>query len=108
MPDIEKVIKGLERCAIIGDWDCNKCPYGNANTPISECQRKMLTDAVSMLKEKRDAVLVVRCRDCVWWNKTNENNKHMCILEESLTCSYDFCSHGEILEIEEAENDGNA
>lgn len=75
MPNMENVIKGLEEC--IGNGNCTKCQYGSAKQALS-C-KKLLVDALVMLKEQeakieqlnrfingfsRDAIPVVRCKDC--------------------------------------------
>ena len=47
MPDREKVIEGLECCAV--KQDCNGCPYSRFN-PM--CQDDMNKDALALLKEQ--------------------------------------------------------
>ena len=41
-----------------------------------------------------DAVPVVRCKDCKWWYKEDEENKCLEFADIPLT-DEDFCSHGE-------------
>jgi len=78
MPDIEKVIKGLECCSVENDWNCNDCPYGNPNVPISECIHPLLTDAVALLKRREpvkaikqgdDSYLCDNCEETVGWEE---------------------------------------
>ena len=78
MPDMEKVIKGLECC--LGSNDCDvepeeDCPYKG----MCLCAMALRLDILALLKEQearieqlnrfvngfsRDAVPVVRCKDC--------------------------------------------
>lgn len=49
MPDLEKVIKGLE-CHLGNDknhYDCDNCQYGPMN---NECDAKLVADALALLK----------------------------------------------------------
>ena len=53
MPDLEKVIKGLEMC--IKDIECTGCPYeGECFDAINDRQfgESMMTDALALLKEQ--------------------------------------------------------
>lgn len=50
MPDREKVIQGLERCA---GTDCTGCPYQG----ISPCQNKLAEDALALLKDQEARVM---------------------------------------------------
>ena len=64
MPDREKVIKGLECCAV--KQDCNGCPYSRFN-PM--CQDDMNKDALALLKEQeavepRVSTAEQRCGHC--------------------------------------------
>ena len=71
MPDIEKVIKGLELCKYDPDpgqenkgiHSCVKCPYYNDGI-MPDCQ-VMFTDAIELLKEqlKTKTVVCQRCGD---------------------------------------------
>ena len=59
MNDSEKIIKGLETCIDIvpGKYTCNECPYeidGNC------CEIHLAKDALTMLKEKQEAVHVTQ------------------------------------------------
>ena len=45
MPDMEKVMRGLERCA---GTDCIGCPYQRR----SPCQNKLAADALALLKKQ--------------------------------------------------------
>ena len=56
MPDIEKVIKGLE-CCFRGN-DCRNCPYKevfNPERPNLDCIDMTREDAIALLKEYRGA-----------------------------------------------------
>ena len=48
MPDMEKVIKGLEHCMS----HCTGCPYENSDG----CASKLQTDAIALLKEQEGQV----------------------------------------------------
>jgi len=49
MPDLEKVIKGLECCAF---GDCTPCPYTE-----TRCQEHLCGDALDLLKEQEPRVM---------------------------------------------------
>lgn len=66
MPDIEKVIKGLECCLKESDHlysnPCNGCPYEG-----QECIDRMKADALNLLKEQKNASKrnpVIVCPHC--------------------------------------------
>jgi len=65
MPDIKKVINGLEHC--MSESLCYKCPYKNAD----ECENgkyyysKAIEDAIILLKEQPE---IIRCKDCKYWH----------------------------------------
>lgn len=92
MPDLEKVIKGLE-CCILRDPDdharCSQCSYG------SNCVNRLKMDALELLSAP-DRVRVVRCRDC-------KHSKRMCQPWNDLICDKHgganlpdwFCADGE-------------
>ena len=48
MPDIEKVIKGLECCKV----GCTDCPYRG----ISDCVTSLNNDAIELLKEQQKEI----------------------------------------------------
>ena len=53
MIDLDKVIKGLERCKLYNKVNCDKCPYdynGRGNGK-SECTAELASDSLAMLKE---------------------------------------------------------
>ena len=50
MPDMEKVIKGLEECA--GTRNCTKCQYEKEKQALS-C-KKLLTDALELIKSAKN------------------------------------------------------
>ena len=52
MPDVEKVLKGLECCLRINDnARCKECGYWR-NTPDNLCERRLKEDALELLKER--------------------------------------------------------
>ena len=55
MPDIEKVIKGLEccYCNFPKTMDCNNCPYDKICYHDKACSL-MLRDALELLKEQQE------------------------------------------------------
>lgn len=58
MPDLEKVIKGLEMC--IKDIECTGCPYeGECFDAIDDRQfgESMMRDALALLKEQEPRIL---------------------------------------------------
>ena len=81
MADVEKVIKGLhQHCECSLFYRCGECPYYAVSDGQFSCKDRLLDDALAMLKEleamieqlnrfangfSRDAVPVVRCKDCV-------------------------------------------
>lgn len=53
MPDVEKVIKGLERC--IADVGCDGCPYEDKCYSQDRCEQfsePMMRDVLALLKEQ--------------------------------------------------------
>ena len=56
--DIEKVIKGLERCTKHDGSECPQCPYYNG-----ECTNDLMVDALSLLK-KQEPMRVLSQREC--------------------------------------------
>ena len=55
MADIEKVIKGLERCSKHDGSECPHCPYFNG-----ECTDDLMSDALSLFKEQEDTIRQLR------------------------------------------------
>ena len=51
MADREKVIKGIECCAIKQDV-CLECPYLSFRTAVGSCIDKLMIDALELIKEK--------------------------------------------------------
>lgn len=54
MPDIEKVIKGLEgvyRCISPVNHTCGDCPYQDNHV---ECVRRVLSEAIALLKKDEE------------------------------------------------------
>lgn len=58
----EKVIKGLECCAIPGG-DCHRCPYDKYGIEGLECENKLVADALALLKA--DQTELIRQRDII-------------------------------------------
>lgn len=88
---MEKVIKGLEICSEHGSWhglDCKlneaykDCPYRGCETG---CIVTIAKDALALLKEQPQ---IVRCKDCIWFHKPDEETKKSC------KCNY----HGSVTE----------
>ena len=54
MPDREKVIKAVDIC--IGHGHCEDCSYCliGAGYTTMDCRKRMLTDALALLKEQED------------------------------------------------------
>ena len=50
LPDVDKVIRGLEQCADI-DSECAKCPYKDLDASV--CDVKLYTDAIDLIKAQR-------------------------------------------------------
>ena len=48
LPDMEKVVKGMEQCCKEDPNFCKSCPYYN----IDECYNVVLAEALELLKEK--------------------------------------------------------
>ena len=56
MAELDKVIKGLERCKLYNKLNCEKCPYdynGRGNGK-SECTAELASDVLELLKEQDD------------------------------------------------------
>lgn len=61
MPDIEKVIKGIE-CSLNHHTEiCEECPYYDLFKQEKHCGRQLKLDAIALLKEQPD---IVYCKDC--------------------------------------------
>lgn len=124
MPDIEKVIKGLEVCAHCeSGFFCGDCPYEGTNE--RNCIEFLTEDALALLKEQQDNIYaletllmkygyefngykkdyaeIVRCKDC----------KHSHEFYGSLHCRHIggmrtedwFCADGEIRKDELSKSD---
>ena len=52
MTEQEKIVKGLECIAEIGECDCNDCEYAEDGNPAKyyKCQEKFAKDAITLLK----------------------------------------------------------
>ena len=62
MPDIEKVIKGLEHCTTYG-CTCDKCDYWEHNRVEDDphCGDVLMRDALELLKEQQPKKPVYDC-----------------------------------------------
>ena len=59
MPDLEKVIKGLECCfGEIAICAQNECPYYEGHNDY-ECERKLMMDALELLKAQEPRVMAL-------------------------------------------------
>ena len=65
MPDMEKVIKGLEVCTSIEDGEsCPKeCPYYQ---DVCYGYDQLMRDALALLKEHEE---IIQCKDCYYYHK---------------------------------------
>lgn len=122
MPDLRKVLDGLEHCARMKpcdkcpyDQDCKKTPRNNAvmadaltllreqNSKIIELkqERQRLRGYAFELLDAPDRVKVVRCGDCRYWEPpTKEEVEDGCTYgrcrDTGAGCDVtDFCSSGE-------------
>ena len=69
MPDVEKVIKGIEQCLI---GACKPCPYYN-NDVSCGCKDKLMEDSIALLKAQEPRVMTLEevtedCPDVVWFD----------------------------------------
>ena len=61
MSDTEKVIKGLE-CCLTFDSPCGDCPYYSyEDIQELDCERNLLHDAISVLKEQQERLNSIVC-----------------------------------------------
>lgn len=127
MPDIEKVINGLERCE---KKDCVLCPYKDEKdeTYSGFCEQVLKQDALDLLKEQEAEIskisnayldlvgkaskqpVVVRCKYCKWGEPTKNaygEDRIICgnddtYIDRYITVPADwFCADGERKEEEE-------
>lgn len=62
MPDLNKVIKGLE-CCLHGPMQCEKCPYmAEVGKTVPNCVKTMRTDAIALLKAQEPKWISVKDR----------------------------------------------
>lgn len=122
MPDLRKVLDGLEHCARLKP--CDKCPY-DADCKKTPCHNAAMADALALLREQNskiielkkererlrgyafellnatDRVKVVRCGDCRYWGPpTKEEVEDGCTYGRCRSTGAgadvnDFCSSGE-------------
>lgn len=67
MPDIEKVIKGLECCITDRRPSCEKCYQEGPGFGIA-CRQGLMLDALELLKEHES---LIRCKDCKYYTVEN-------------------------------------
>ena len=86
MADREKVVKGLEECAWNGK--CTKCQYRKEKQALS-C-KKLLVDALELLKEQPDVVKCEDCKHCGWATKTRMSDcrKTGLFIKPGFYCAY--------------------
>ena len=94
--DREKVIKELT-CCIYSEEECEcpeECPY--VDDDMSECQAKVMRDALALLKEQE---AVVRCKDCKHWyfadNRIPCEQENICGRNGIVVTPDWFCADGE-------------
>ena len=92
MPDIGKVIKGLECCQISMDdknpfEKCDECPYNHISVSVQDCRSILSVDCIELLKEKETKPL--RCKECSYHRNDGWCNEHGREVKES-----DYCSFG--------------
>lgn len=86
MAELEKVIKGLERCSKTDKANCEKCPYNHGEW-FGQCTANLCSDALELLKEQYKTRLeiaheivsgsvlmyqgkeLVLCKDCKYYHK---------------------------------------
>ena len=89
------LIKRQDAMEILDDFETD-IENGYFDTSTYEKHRKMMLQLKS-----EDAVEVVRCKDCRWWNGNSEtmHNNHLCRNWSKFgsidTGADDFCSYGE-------------
>ena len=70
MPDINKVIKGLEQCGMSSECIGRDCPYWHDvlddAVKACNCTTELVRDALTLLKEHPQ---IVRCKDCEWYDE---------------------------------------
>ena len=77
MPDLNKVIKGLE-CCLHGPMQCEKCPYmAEVGKTVPNCVKTMRTDAIALLKAQEPRVMTLKeiiSAECVWIEYATSGN----------------------------------
>ena len=93
MPDMEKVIKGMESCTGV---DCTECQYGKEGHGHKDCVERLCADTLALVKEQEQAMKekdgtisnliaqikeisqcyerVVRCKNCKYFDGEECNN----------------------------------
>lgn len=88
MIDREKVLKGLECCAAMGGYECQKCPYRHEclDNDLPYGMSHLATDALALLEERDE--LLDRALQIL-----NDNNSDMpCIAMHGSSFCEDFCN----------------
>lgn len=69
----EKVIRGLGCCLSPNDHE--NCPYDGIGKTYSECLKRLVTDALALLKEQEARVMtleeVIHSKDWIWYQWKN-------------------------------------
>ena len=76
---------------------CRTCPYETCNKEI-ECYEVRIARGMPIV----DAVPVVRCKDCKWFEPEDEDGDCWCYCDNDITCRDGYCSWGERKEDENA------
>ena len=61
MAELDKVIKGLERCKLYNKLNCDKCPYdynGRGNGK-SECTAELASDALDVIRDLQSQIAML-------------------------------------------------
>ena len=101
MTDVEKVVKGLERCLVCdisvvaspeGEKAYRDCEY----TVGLYCKQKnLMRDAIKLIKEQQKQKTIVQCKDCKHCNKERiDRNMIWCNLHNFARPEFYFCADG--------------
>lgn len=93
--DADSLMKRLEMAE-----SCEDCPSANSSGPCSNHKRTWEICQAIEEAPTVDAVEVVRCEECRWYDKstasgTYEPIAYKCILHQRFTIGIQFCSDGE-------------
>lgn len=70
MPNIEKVMKGLECCSQMAGEACRKCPYTNeCDDGLFAGSAHLAADALTLLREYNEVNATIEpCKSCLEWD----------------------------------------